>query len=304
VKLFTQELQEQEATQTQGVNKIIYNKNGIKVTYLGYNTKFDVEYDYYASLTIELLIENTSSQKVTLYCDNDYTSINGFMVEGSMAQPVDAGKKANAKITFAKSELNKNNITSISDIEIGVYYQSNNSYVHSGALSLTSHNASDVDNTELNNASQNPLESLMNYICENGSKTSGNVYFIEHEGINSMTYIYFDKDTKLLNFAQQYTTAISSSVVGITNYNVGDSKAQVVYETQLSSGTLEGGGYIYPSSCTRSTNTIYSFKASSSILTASSAETALKLMFFRLEDLLRETGLDVSMKTLGFTNYK
>ena len=121
------------------MNKVIYNQNGIKVTYLGY--RYGESTSVYAGdLFLDLLVENNSPQIIELYSDDATTSINGYMIDGLMVAEIYPGKKINTDISFDKSDLDKNGIRVLSDIEIGFHYKFNNKYVYSGALSIISTN--------------------------------------------------------------------------------------------------------------------------------------------------------------------
>lgn len=61
-------------------------------------------------------IENNSEKDVTIQARD--TSVNGFMVETIFSCDILAGKKAFDSIIFAKSDLEKNNIKEISEIEL------------------------------------------------------------------------------------------------------------------------------------------------------------------------------------------
>ena len=62
-----------------------------------------------------LYIENNSDQNVRVNCDD--VAINGYMVSALGSHKVYAGKKAISDITLLSSDLEKNGITSIDEVE-------------------------------------------------------------------------------------------------------------------------------------------------------------------------------------------
>ena len=131
VKLFSDK--NQQATSTPSNEKVIYNKNGIKITYLNY--EYDCEKDYYC-FKANLLIENNSPKDISLYSDDKFISINGYMVDGTMVTDVGAGKKAKDFIYIPKKEFTKNGISEIENVEIGFNYRFNNGYEYTGTLTI------------------------------------------------------------------------------------------------------------------------------------------------------------------------
>lgn len=65
---------------------------------------------------VYLYIENKSDKNITVQASD--VSIDGFMVEPAFSCEVDAGKRAFDTITFFESDLEKNNITDITEIEL------------------------------------------------------------------------------------------------------------------------------------------------------------------------------------------
>jgi len=121
-----------EAT-TSSTKTVIYNQNGVKVTYLGYSYGTSS-----GNLLLKLLIENNSSQQISIYADDATTSINGYMVNGDMVSNVYPGKKLEDEFCIYKNSLNKYGIITLNDVEIGFYYKFNGKYIYSGALSVIS----------------------------------------------------------------------------------------------------------------------------------------------------------------------
>lgn len=90
---------------------VVVDKDGIKITI----KEADNEESFWGA-DIYIYVENNTEKNVTVQADS--TSINGFMVEPYFSCDVAAGKKAFDSITFMESDLEKNNITSIDNMEI------------------------------------------------------------------------------------------------------------------------------------------------------------------------------------------
>ena len=88
---------------------VIYDANDIVVT------AKSISYDEWMGPELSVLIENNSSQNITVQTRN--TSINGLMVDPFFSADVASGKKANEAITFMSSELELAGITAIQTIE-------------------------------------------------------------------------------------------------------------------------------------------------------------------------------------------
>lgn len=104
----TQPVKKEEGT---AVGKVLYNANGIKVTYKGISS----EERLITGKSVNLLIENTSNRNLTVQV-RDF-SVNGYMSDPIFSSSVAAGKKAMDEISIMKSDLEKNGITDIEDIE-------------------------------------------------------------------------------------------------------------------------------------------------------------------------------------------
>ena len=63
-----------------------------------------------------LYIENNSDKNATIQVRD--VSVNGFMVETTMSEDIVAGKKAISAVQFFSSDLEKNSITDITDVEL------------------------------------------------------------------------------------------------------------------------------------------------------------------------------------------
>ena len=91
---------------------VILDKGGIKVT------AKSISYDGWSGPEIKVLIENNSSENVTIQARK--FSINGIMIDPTFSANVNAGKKSNDSISIFNSELETANITTIKDIEFGL----------------------------------------------------------------------------------------------------------------------------------------------------------------------------------------
>ena len=78
-----------------------------------------IDYSGFFGPELKLLIENNSSNAVTIQCRN--ASVNGYMVETLMSVDVSAGKKATDSLTFMNSSLEAAGITTIADIEFNFH---------------------------------------------------------------------------------------------------------------------------------------------------------------------------------------
>lgn len=82
------------------ISKVIYNKNGIKITYTGVEKS--------ALFTeIRLLFENSNNEKYTVNLDD--VSIDGYTYSCLMYTPIAANKKATDSISILNSYLEDNN---------------------------------------------------------------------------------------------------------------------------------------------------------------------------------------------------
>jgi len=88
----------------------LYNEGGIRIVGQTVNE------DSLFGKAIVLYIENNSGRNVSITADE--LSINGFMITPYFSSTVYDGKKAIDDITLLSSELEKNNITEIKDVEL------------------------------------------------------------------------------------------------------------------------------------------------------------------------------------------
>jgi hypothetical protein len=88
--------------------QVLYDANDIKITATGLE-------DGWMGTELKLLIENNSSQNITVQARN--ANVNGYMVDTMLSADVAAGKKANDSLTFETSGLNECGIESIATME-------------------------------------------------------------------------------------------------------------------------------------------------------------------------------------------
>lgn len=93
--------------------QLILDQNDIKIYALKLNDK-----DSFWGADLMLYIENNSSQNITVQARD--VSINGFMVDPSFSADVNAGKKSYDSITFFESDLEDNDITDITELELKI----------------------------------------------------------------------------------------------------------------------------------------------------------------------------------------
>jgi hypothetical protein len=98
---------DQATTETKHV---AFEQDGIKISFVDFDT------DSFWGAGIKFYIENNTSTPITVQTRD--TSINGFMVDGSMSCDVLPGKMANTSLTFFSSSLEENGIEHIESIEL------------------------------------------------------------------------------------------------------------------------------------------------------------------------------------------
>ncbi|MEA4895788.1 MAG: stalk domain-containing protein [Oscillospiraceae bacterium] len=88
---------------------IIYENNGIKITYLGIAER------KYGGEEVKLYIENSSEKNYTVQTDDE--SVNGIMTDSIFSCDVAAGKSAYDSIEFPDYVLEDSNITSVNTVD-------------------------------------------------------------------------------------------------------------------------------------------------------------------------------------------
>lgn len=113
-----QDVEQNESNDSKKLSKanitetVILDKEGIKVT------AKSISYDSWSGPEIKVLVENNSSENVTIQARK--FSINGIMIDPTFSAEVNAGKKANDTIAISSSELEAAQISTIKDIEFGL----------------------------------------------------------------------------------------------------------------------------------------------------------------------------------------
>lgn len=106
------EKREDEKNQTEITNDALYEKNGIKIVYSGFEKdEYKVEFKF--------CIENNSNKKIAVLADNE--TINDIMIDGIMYAEVLPGKKSNNKVTFYNSTLDENEIGKINNFQFNFH---------------------------------------------------------------------------------------------------------------------------------------------------------------------------------------
>ncbi len=96
----------------QSNGQVVYDEGGIKISYNG------IQFNDY-SVDFKFLIENNTNKGITIQARDE--SINDFMVSGIMSDDVQPGKKANGSLTYYKSMLEENGISSIENLEFSFH---------------------------------------------------------------------------------------------------------------------------------------------------------------------------------------
>lgn len=100
---------EDNAKESQSIDKVIYDKDGIKITAKGIEKTV-------LGTKLKLAVENNTDKACTIQARD--VSLNGIMVDGIFSADIAAGKKANDGIEFLGSTLKENDITDIKDVEL------------------------------------------------------------------------------------------------------------------------------------------------------------------------------------------
>lgn len=120
----TEKTEEVSEPVTEDVNLVIYDNDGLKITYKG------IEYGSFTT-DIKLFIENNSGRNLTVASRDE--SVNGFMISGVMVCEIADGKKANKEMSFFTSDLKDSNINyeDIKDIEFKINYYNTDNWLDS-----------------------------------------------------------------------------------------------------------------------------------------------------------------------------
>ncbi len=93
--------------------QVLLDRDGIKIT------AKELSNDSFWGPEVKVLVENTSSQSVTVQLRD--VSVNGIMMEPMFSTDVAAGKKVNDSITFMSSEFEEAGITMIQNMEFSFH---------------------------------------------------------------------------------------------------------------------------------------------------------------------------------------
>lgn len=110
----------------------LYNEDGIRIV-----GKFVDENSFWGTAVL-LYIENNTNRNISISCEN--MSINGFMVTPFFHSTIYSEKMALDDITIMSSELEKNHIDSVDDIELSFHIYDADTYTtikDTGAISFS-----------------------------------------------------------------------------------------------------------------------------------------------------------------------
>lgn len=88
-------------------NIVVFNNNGIKLTYKGFRNDTMPEFVF--------LLENDSDKTYMVSTEN--VSVNDYMISTTLLEKIAPGKKSNTTMTMFSSDLKDNNITKIEKLE-------------------------------------------------------------------------------------------------------------------------------------------------------------------------------------------
>ena len=280
---------------------VIYNENGVKVTYTGY--ELDEDSVYY--LSVYLLIENNSSQKVELYSES--SAINGFMVDGLMVTEVLPGKKANGRFYFNESTINKNNINvnDIYEIEIQFNYRFNNRYIFSEPIKVLQQ-TSTIENITTVSQKQS-FDIMKNYLINNGyrqDRGEGNILYEYDIKTNNATiaFIYRQKSDTLFfrydadnGFNNVYLTLSPNNDDFEISANISTDNVLTTYTPSL---ICKKSDFMSNTSIRFNDNTIPQYNQQ---VVDEFVSSAVHIIIKTLKDYLMN--MDLTIQNLGFTNY-
>lgn len=98
---------------SQTANNVIYNKDGVKITYTGYTAA-----ELFSSASFSFKVENNSKHNINL--STLHLNVNGYTITSIMSEDVPKGKKSNIKLDLYASELENNNIKTIGNVEFSL----------------------------------------------------------------------------------------------------------------------------------------------------------------------------------------
>lgn len=102
-------------------NIVVYDNNGIKLTYKGFKNDIMPELTFF--------LENSSDK--TYMVSSDDVSINDYMISTTILEEVAPGKKVNTSMVMFSSALEDNNITKIEKVEFKLHCTNSDDYTDS-----------------------------------------------------------------------------------------------------------------------------------------------------------------------------
>ena len=99
-------------------NIVVYDNNGIKLTYKGYKEEVLPE--------LTFLLENDSDKTYSIRAED--VSINDYMISTTILESIAPGKKVNTSMAMFKSDLEKNGITKIEKVEFKLHGTNSDDY--------------------------------------------------------------------------------------------------------------------------------------------------------------------------------
>lgn len=109
------------AADNEGKNLVVYDNNGIKLTYTGYKK------DIFPTLTYRL--ENSSDKSYMVTSED--VSVNDCMISTSIIETIAPGKKSAVKMTMFESDLKDNGIEKIEKVEFKLHCTNSNDWLDS-----------------------------------------------------------------------------------------------------------------------------------------------------------------------------
>ena len=115
------ETKAEETTKAASKEVVVYDNNGIKLTYLGY------EKDIFPELKFKL--ENTSDKSYSVSTED--VSINDSMISTGIFESIASGKKSMVDMTMLESDLEDNGIDKIEKVEFKLRCTNSNDFMDS-----------------------------------------------------------------------------------------------------------------------------------------------------------------------------
>ena len=154
-----------------------------------------------------------------------------------------------------------------------------------------------------------PVERLGEYIINNGTKTNNGYGMVvkttsnNYENTSVMIIWYPEEQRFTFGKVEEMVGSKSTVAVELTK---GQTKANITYGYQMNSNTSEmiGSGTINLSTYSSSNKKINGFVSNTSLSSFSGlVESGVRLLITEIGVWLKETGMGVTLNSLGFTNY-